>query len=275
METQYTMKSGTFVALRAVALTELRMAWRRGSLRSIVIMMLVLPYLFYLVTPGIEDVKALDLSLYPETARLVYTSAAISMHTFIYIVILWILPLLLSEVIPLDRQHKMDEVLRTLPVPRGHYLGAKMLAYWAIVFVSLTLVTVLIGALAWFQLGSFDMGTLLLFWAVALVLPGLFSSQMGLMLAVGRDTRRGAILLGVVASVLSIGAFMLLPSNAYLLNSLLITAIASMAPGDVASNLSLPNPTEFGYWLRIAITITCMAGIWAMTARRLRAEFKA
>lgn len=254
--------------LIAIMRLELIMCWRRGGLKVILLMALVLPPLMSWVMPIDRQVAQTLAQLWPADALRLRTAFAISNNTAAGWTALFLLPLILSEVIPLDDQYRTREFITALPLPGWVYLAGKLLAFWGVVLVGLVLTALITCGLVWAQYGPLDLPVMLLFWVTGYGLLALFSTQMGIMLAVGQPTRRQAILPGIVAVLLAFGAYFVLPTNDFLWQSLLLSIIATHFPGHYNSTL-LSFPSMPDYAFRIGIVLLVMAAVWIITLWRI------
>ena len=247
---------------------EIIMCWRRGGLKIILLMSILLPPLMSWVMPIDRQIADMLAQLWPGDALRLRTAFAISNNTAVGWSALFLLPLILSEVIPLDDQYRTREFMTALPLPTWVYLAGKLLAFWGVVLLGLALTAVITCGLVWAQYGPLDLSVLLSFWIWGYGLLALFSTQMGIMLAAGQPTRRQAILPGIAAVLLALGAYFVLPTNEFLWKSLLLSIIAAVFPGRYnAALLSFPSMPD--YFLRIGAVLLLMIAVWLVTLWRL------
>jgi hypothetical protein len=122
--------------------------------------------------------------------------------------------------------------------------------------------------LIWMQYGPLDLPVLLSFWIWGYGLLALFSTQMGIMLAADQPTRRQAILPGILGVLLAFGAYFVLPTNDFLLQSLLISTVAAFFPGRF-NVLQFNFPSMPDYVFRISIVLLAMVVVWVITLWRI------
>ena len=139
--------------------------------------------------------------------------ALLALRIAAIVLIVLLLPLTLSELIPLDRQYGVRELLNALPLTANLYLAGKLLSVWPLLFIGLVLAALLSGALAWLQNGPYHVGILASFWITGLLPLALFSSLVAVMLSAGQSSRRRAILTGLLAIPVGLAASFLLPVN--------------------------------------------------------------
>ncbi len=247
---------------------EIVMCWRRGGLKVILLMSILLPPLMSWVMPIDRQMAQMLAQLWPDDALRLRTAFAISNNAAVGWTALFLLPLILSEVIPLDDQYRTREFMTALPLLTWVYLAGKLLAFWGVALLGLALTALITCGLVWTQYGPLDMPVLLSFWIWGYGLLALFSTQMGIMLAVGQPTRRQAILPGIAAVLLALGAYFVLPTNEFLWKGLLLSIIAAHYPGHYNAAL-LGFPSMPDYLLRIGAVVLVMIAVWIATLWRL------
>lgn len=253
--------------LLAIMRLEILMSWRRGGLKVILLMAILLPPLMSWVMPIDRQIAQLLAQLWPDDALRLRTAFAIANNAAVGWTALFLLPLILSEVIPLDEQYRTREFMAALPLPTWVYLAGKLLAFWGVVLLGLVLTALITCGLMWTQYGPLDLPVLLSFWVWGYGLMALFSTQMGIMLAAGQQTRRQAILPGIAAILLAFGAYFVLPVNDFLWQSLLFSFVTVLYPGEYhAAGLSFPSMPD--YFLRIGAILLVMLTVWLVTLWR-------
>ena len=265
--------------LVAMVRYELLMSWRRGTLRVILLSVLLFPQMLYVIgylfgTLGDEQAIA-SLRMWPEAVLLLRTDAAIVANVTTLVMVILLLPLVLAELIPLDRQYRVREIMDTLPITADVYLAGKLLSVWPVTVGSLVLSALLSGALAWVQNGPYHIGTLAAFWITGVIPLALFSSQMAVMLPARRLHRRSAILMGLAAVAASVAAYFALPTNGFLYAALFQMGLKPeqiVDPAVLAAVPAFPDVFSLNTVLRIAAVALTMAAVWAVTARAVRCE---
>lgn len=270
-------KAPGLARLIAMVRYEMLMSWRRGALRAVLLLTLALPQLMillgYAFGPLVDEQTAANFAMWPEAARIVGTNAAIMAHIPTLILVILFLPLMVAEIIPLDRQYRVRELIDTLPITPRIYLAGKLLSVWPGLAITMGLAALLGGVLTWIQNGPFHVGTLAAFWLTGLIPLALFSSYMGVMLAAGQPGRRRAILMGLVAAVFGLTAYFILPVNDFLFAAALRMAFSLEQLADPYVQAAVPKfPKTFSLdtSLRIGAVMLIMAGVWIVTAWSMR-----
>jgi hypothetical protein len=258
------------------------MGWRRGTQRVVLVSALLFPQMLtlvgYLFGPLTDESIAASLSRWPQALLLLRTDAAILANIATLVLIVLLLPLTLSELIPLDRQYRTREILKALPLSPKLYLAGKVLSVWPALLLGLVLAALLSGALAWLQNGPYQVGTLATFWITGLIPLALFSSQVAVMLSAGQSSRRRAILTGLLAAPVALAASFLLPVNKFLFAALFRMSLTAEKLADPAVVASLPRYPEAlapDTLLRLGGTLAIMVLLWLATARSIRRKEKA
>lgn len=188
----------------AIARYEILMAWRRRSL----------PILWFLLFVGVVGFSLLwmnatngfGMSLSEILARqaglpeyMVNTIPMISIlfgGTLIFSVGISVM---LTEVMPLDRQFKVYELLNALPVTRSIYLGGKVLGAWGGLIIGWALVGVVSAACLYLIFGAYDLRVVALLWVIALLPITLTSAAISVLVGSLVSSRRLALLFGLAA----------------------------------------------------------------------------
>ncbi|HEX2908191.1 MAG TPA: ABC transporter permease subunit [Phototrophicaceae bacterium] len=191
--------------LRGMILYEFRMHWRRRPL-------LIMTLAFTLITVAAVLIAGdsllkpndLDVSTYN---RVVTAYAIFTTWMPLGIGLVFILPVMVADTIPLDRQHGVRDLLDSLPVSRAVYLTGKLIGTWVAVLIGVG-VGLFFCALVWrLRAGAFDVGKfaeMAIFGAGAIAV---LNSSLGVLLAVGQPSRRRAIV--VVTGFLTLFIFVL------------------------------------------------------------------
>jgi hypothetical protein len=267
--------------LGAMMRYEWLMGWRRGTQRVVLVSALLFPQMLalvgYLFGPLTDGSTAVSLSGWPEVLLLQSTGAAVLANIATLVLIVLLLPLTLSELIPLDRQYRTREILKALPLSPNLYLAGKLLSVWPALLIGLLLAALLSGALAWLQNGPYHVGTLVTFWLTGLIPLALFSSLMAVMLSAGQSSRRRAILTGLLAAPVALAASFLLPVNKFLFAALFRLSLTPEKLADPAVVASLPRYPEAlapDTLLRLGGTLAIMVLMWLATAWSIRRKEK-
>lgn len=267
--------------LGAMLRYEWLMGWRRGTQRLVLISVLLFPQMLYLIGclfgPLMDESLVTSLSRFPELMLLLRTDAAVLANITTLLLIVLLLPLALSELIPLDRQYRVREILAALPLTPNLYLAGKLLSVWLTLLIGLILAALVSGALAWLQDGPYQAGTLAMFWIVGLIPLALFSAQAAVMFSAGQSSRRRAILTGLLAIPAVLAASFLLPVNRFLFAALLRSSLTPEKLADPAAIAALPPYPEMfapDTLLRLGTTLAIMVLIWLATAWLIRRKEK-
>ena len=256
--------------LWAIIRYEILMSWRRGVLRVILIILVLLVPLFYAIGPFPRDAVADIELLWPENAIWLRTAYAIAVTTLVLVLPLLLVPIMLSEIIPLDRQNQTAELFALLPLTSGVYLAGKVLAFWLALLAGLSVVA--LGTVLFVtQLGGqVRAGPIVGYWLYGMVPLTAFSTQMGVMLAAGASSRRQALLPGIAAAVLSGGASFVLPVHGYLFAALVFSSLAMLTGARIDAGQYFPDVQSMGMILRIGLVLLAMIVTWRVTLARLR-----
>jgi hypothetical protein len=227
----------------------------------------LLTYLFGSIT---EEISASSFSMWPEVVLLVRTDAALIANITTLVMVVLALPILLAELVPLDRQYRVREIVDALPLSPNIYLAGKMLSIWPIIAIGLALSALVSGALSWFHSGPFHIGVLAVFWIAGMIPLSLFASQMGVMLAAGRSSRRSAVVMSLVAVAFSTIACGVLPVIDFIFPALFHAAFSLEKLADPVILRAIPSyPSMFSssVLLRIGCVLLTMAIVWIATVR--------
>ena len=109
-------------------------------------------------------------------------------------------PPIVAEAIPRDRQEEVSELIRSLPVRDGTFLGGKLLGGWAGLLAGLIGVMALSGCAGRLLIGPYSLVAYIQLWSMGILPLAMFSSGMSILLASGQPTRRRATFVGAVFS---------------------------------------------------------------------------
>ena len=256
---------------------EMLSSWRRGSLRAVLIFTLLLPQLFHGISFAfgsmMDEALVASLSDRPALLLLAGTNVALIAGGMTVILSVLMLPMMVAEMVPLDRQHRVREVIDAAPIGAGLYLAGKMLSVWPVILIGLCVGGVLNGVISWVLNGPFQIHILVLFWVTGLIPLALFGSQMGVMLAAGQPSRRRAVVVGFLAILVTLAASFVLPANQYLgagVFQLALQAAEIDDPRITAAVPNFPDMLSWSIWLRIGGVLLVMIAVWICTARFMR-----
>jgi hypothetical protein len=103
----------------------------------------------------------------------------------------------------------------------------------------------------------------------------LFTAQMSVMFSAGQPSRGRAILISLVASVVSLVACFILPVNDFLFAALIRDAFTLEQLADPlvrAASPGFPDALSLNTLVRIGGTLVIMAAVWIVTARTMWRE---
>jgi ABC-type transport system involved in multi-copper enzyme maturation permease subunit len=234
------MKSG-FIVWQIIGMigAEVRLHWRRRAFPVLTLAMLALPLAIALIIRGSMDELTRGLSAVSGDAAAVaahQVTLGIVYFTWapVYIVLTLMLPPVLAESIPRDRQEGVSELLDSLPLTPGTYLLGKLLGAWLTVLISFA-ATALIATVVWLvAVGVFEPLPYLEMWLVGAMGLACANGGLAVLLAAGQPTRRRAVLVGAALSIITL--FVLTPS-------------LQAEPGSLLYLLSPARPALFGYYL--------------------------
>jgi hypothetical protein len=114
----------------------------------------------------------------------------------VVLIAILMVPPLVADTIPKDRQLGLKELLESLPLSPGVYLAGKLFSLWLNLLLSLGLAALLTGLAWWFLVGPFNLRLFLDLWAIGAAGLLLINAGTSLLLAAGQPNNRRAILVG-------------------------------------------------------------------------------
>lgn len=188
--------------LGGIVRAEIKLHWRRRGL-----LVLLLGLAVVMVGTAIIQRKMLAgewATSWPSERRWTSTNTIMVLGPVAWVILAVLLPPVLAETVPRDRQLGVRELLDSLPPGRLTLLAGKLLGAWASVVLGLAAFGLLLG-LAWLPiLGGFDLRLYLDLWLVGLLPLALYMAAMSVLLAAGQPTRRRATLIGILLVALII-----------------------------------------------------------------------
>jgi ABC-type transport system involved in multi-copper enzyme maturation permease subunit len=223
----------------AVIGSELRLHWRRRSLTVLTLAMLAVPLGGALLVRGQlseigRSLAAVSGAAAEVAAHQVTVAIVFSTWAPVYIVLALLLPPVLADSIPRDRQEGISELLDSLPLTPGAYLLGKVLGAWVTALAGLGIVAVVASGVWLVAIGLFDPLPYLEMWLVGAAGLALANGGLAVLLAAGQPTRRRAVLVGAALSILTL--YTLVPS-------------LQAAPGSALYLISPAHTALFGYYL--------------------------
>ncbi|MBZ0277543.1 MAG: ABC transporter permease [Anaerolineae bacterium] len=195
-----------FAQVTGIARYEMKMLWRGRSLRVIMLALLVLSVVIAAITNQ-------NKSAYPGDT---VTMVGSMVWSVLSVVLAFVLPILVADIIPKDQQLGVNELLETLPLPRAVYLLGKLLGVYRSLFTGLIALMLIIKIGYGLLLVNIEWRGYLEMWVIGAGGLVILNGGLGVLLPAAQPNRRRAV-------VLMIGVF-LLP---FLIDG-------SMSPGAIA-----------------------------------------
>ncbi len=185
--------------IAAMILVEFRMQWRRRALLVITLAMLLIA-----VTPIL--LLRHEMAANAELASQAGELSASSVVSFLFIpigaVLAMVVPFVMADVIPKDKQLGISDLLYSTPLTSGAYLWGKLLGSWLSVLSSLLIVIVPTGVLWRLLIGSFDLWTFSEPWIVGGMSMTIINVGLAVLLTTGQPDSRRAISVVVLVFIL-------------------------------------------------------------------------
>ncbi|MCB9451575.1 MAG: ABC transporter permease [Anaerolineaceae bacterium] len=167
---------------------EFRLHWRGRILFVIMLAILVLSGVGYVMILGNADLPSPGL----------ITSA------LLIIMLIFLLPVVVSDTIPKDRQLGVRELLDALPVTQGVYLLGKLLGGYGVTFSVLGLIVLPLGIFYGLSPETVSFPPYLEIWFAGAVALVIMNTGLGVLLPTAQPNRRRAIILMVAVLALSV-----------------------------------------------------------------------
>ncbi|MBI5960469.1 MAG: ABC transporter permease subunit [Chloroflexi bacterium] len=178
-----------WVQAAAIARNEFRMQWRRRALLVITLAMLLVA-----VAPVLMLKNELDED--QKLSEKVENLSSRGLMSFVFIpvgaVLAMVLPFIMADAIPKDKQLGVRELLDSTPLTTGTYLLGKMLGSWLSVLVSLLAVILPVGAAWWWLIGKFDV-TYVEPWLIGMIPMMVINMGLAVLITAGQPDSRRAI----------------------------------------------------------------------------------
>ena len=160
--------------LGAMIRYEFLLQWRRTALPALIAGLIITPIIGAFIAQGdFQGYKTAvaNGTLAPDIARAEITAAMILVMWLGSVLMAMIMiPLLVADTIPKDRQVGVRELLDSLPLSPGLYLTGKLLSLWLSLLVSLGAAAAISGLVWWLMIGPFEVITFLELWFVGTLL---------------------------------------------------------------------------------------------------------
>ena len=199
---------------------EFLMQWRRPALVAVVGGLVCTPLFGWLISgeqfAGQSAAVAAG-TLSAEAARAAITAEVIPFVWLgAWMVLMLLVPIVVADTVPKDRQFGVRELLDSLPLATGTYLGGKLLSLWASLLAGIVLAMLIAGGAWQFGVGAFNWDIFIELWLIGAAGLALVNSGLSMLLAVGQPSNRRAVLVGVgftAASLAMIGLAFILPGT--------------------------------------------------------------
>ena len=206
--------------LLAMLRYEFLLQWRRPALIAVTGGLVTMPVFGLFISRAQFAGQTAALAAGSLSAEAARASVTATLIPFIWIgmwlVMMLLVPIVVADTVPKDRQFGMRELLDSLPLTTGTYLSGKLLSLWVSLLVSVVC-AMLVGGLTWqFGVGAFNWEIFLEVWLVGGLGLALVNSGLSMLLAVGQPSNRRAVLVGVgfaAASLAMIGVVFILPGT--------------------------------------------------------------
>lgn len=202
----------------AIVRYEFLMHWRRRALVVLFLAALALPAM--MVFSGRDDFESMHASargISPEMA-LIFRTTYILVSTWpsLFLIAALLVPPIVADTVPRDRQLRVRELLDSLPLGHGAYLAGKLAGVWVALGAGLCSALIALG-LAWLLLiGPFDVATYAAMGLCGAVAIAGINGGLAVLIAAGQPGRARAVLIGValtIAAMLTINIFPEQPGN--------------------------------------------------------------
>lgn len=226
-------------ALLAIVRYEFLLHWRRRALVVLMVSLLPLPLLGAFLSRAQVGELALGAAQSGLTAAYVREQITLALLPLTwpptYLVLALMLPSLMAEALPRDRQLGLHDLFGSLPLTPATYLLGKLLGAWASILAGLGAAAVVIGAVWWWGVGPFEGGFYAQLWLMGATVLGLTNAGVGLLLGATQPTRRRAVFVGIAFAVVCILALM--------------TSLSGTAPHPLLQWLNPGRPLVFIYYI--------------------------
>ncbi len=201
------MNKMTLMQVWGMARYEFRMHWRRRGLKILAMSVLGVVGISILISgDSFQQLKAPEFD--SAVARQIITSSLILISfSPIGISMVFVLPIVAAETIPLDRQYGVRDLLDALPLSPNAYLTGKLLGLWLAILSGMGLVMLLLGALWWLKAGVYNFGEYAEAWLVGIGSLVVLNGSLGVLLPATQPSRRMAIIVTMIGMFILGGLF--------------------------------------------------------------------
>jgi ABC-type transport system involved in multi-copper enzyme maturation permease subunit len=185
--------------LVAVTRSEFRLQWRQHA-------MLIATVVIFLVCLFMESQMRSTNDLLTDAsydAKVEFSTVLLaSFQSVLHIFAILLIPIIVADSIPKDRQYRVRELLNTYPLSDEVYLAGKILGVWCNVLLCLLVLCVAIGISWWVIVHPFTIGDYVTIWLLGILPVALFNSALSVLIAASQPSRRRAVLLGVAFAII-------------------------------------------------------------------------
>jgi len=189
--------------ITGIARYEFKMLWRRRALIVLMLSMALILTAAPLLSSDLDSIANIADVDKDNVDTALSLTVALATWLPMATMLIFILPVVVADTIPLDNQYHVDELLNTTQLTPATYLAGKLLGVWVATLIGLAVIMVIVSATWVMQIGSFDFRMYLEIWMVNAVAVTILNGGLGVLLAVGQPNRRRAVLV-------VIGLFMML-----------------------------------------------------------------
>lgn len=161
---------------------EVLLHWRRPLIR----------YFLALVTLAILTSGLPYLPENPD-ARTLTSAVVASIWGALVFLLMFVLPILMADAIPMDKQIGVRELLDALPMKSSTYFTGKLFGAWGGVVIGMMVMMVAGAVIAWSKAEGYILSGYVEMWVVGGFSLALINSGLSLLLNAGQPTRRRAI----------------------------------------------------------------------------------
>lgn len=222
----------------ALVTYEFKMHWRRRAFKVLTLTALLSSGFVALVLgtdlnrliPALPSLQTLPADQFHIAAALTLVAMVsglmISLMTFV-------LPLLVADTVPLDRQYQMDDLLGSLPLSQPVYLLGKVAGVWLAGWCGLAISMAALAVLWLLRNGIFHPAPFVDLLLVNIVLVAI-NGGMGVLIGATQPTRRRAVLVAIAALI----TLMLLPGRMDVLTHFVSVSMEGL----ITPPVTLPSP---------------------------------
>lgn len=196
--------------LLTIARYELLMNWRQRAIPVMTLSLVALPIFFALFIANELSADSSNLFAIPTPenqalyARSVTGAVQIFAWAALYLVLVVMAPLVMSAIIPKDRQLGVRELLDGLPITSATYLNGKLLGAWLTTFSGLFAAMILV-IISWqIILKAVYLPAILSLWLVGGSTIILLNTGLAVLLAAGQPTRKRAYAISTILAFVTL-----------------------------------------------------------------------